>query len=236
MAPSRATLKAIGMATQMFLRTLSKVVGGAVVQDAVAFFAAFEGMEQGFRERAKLVSDLLADERTAFVVVAAPRRDAVAEAIFFADRLRDTTGRVEALIANRMFPSFGPVPAALATSRSSGAGADAGAGSGRGTDAGSASGAHAGSGTGTASASGAHANRGTGTASAGSAHSAGRDQLAALAQTMADFDQVSTREEAHLTHLTERLPETPVVRVPFLASDVHDLDGLGQVGHWLFAD
>ena len=39
------------MAAQTFLRTVSKVVGGDVVDDAIAFFQAFEGMEEGFRER-----------------------------------------------------------------------------------------------------------------------------------------------------------------------------------------
>jgi hypothetical protein len=51
---------------------------------------------------------------------------------------------------------------------------------------------------------------------------------------MEDFDRVASREEAHLAELTQRLPDTPVVRVPFLASDVHDLGGLAEVGRWLF--
>ena len=180
MAPTRASLRAIGMATQMFLRTLSRVVGGAVVSDAIAFFEAFEGMEQGFRDRAARVEQLLGDPGTAFVVVAAPRRDAVVEAVYFADRLRESTGRVEALVANRMFPSFGPVPPALR---------DAAPGS---------------------------------------------NPLAALALNLEEFDRVATREEVHLESLTERLPGTPIVRVPFLSTDVHDLHGLDEVGRWLF--
>jgi anion-transporting ArsA/GET3 family ATPase len=184
MAPTRASLRALGTATQLFLRTLSRVVGGAVVRDAVAFFAAFEGMEQGFRDRATLVSQLLDDPATAFVVVAAPRPDAVTEAVYFADRLRGSAGRVEALVANRMFPSFGAVPAGLAGGPGESAGGSAG--------------------------------------------------VTALARTMEDFDRVASREEAHLAELTQRLPDTPVVRVPFLASDVHDLGGLAEVGRWLF--
>ncbi len=113
MTPTRAGLRAIGVATQMFLRTIGRVVGGAIVADTVAFFAAFEGMEQGFRDRAAKVEELLVDGKTAFVVVSSPRRDAVEETLFFADRLRESSGRVEALIVNRMFPSFGPVPDAL---------------------------------------------------------------------------------------------------------------------------
>jgi anion-transporting ArsA/GET3 family ATPase len=110
MSPTKVGLRAIGAATNLLLRAVSKVVGGAVVNDAVAFFTAFEGMEQGFRDRAANVSALLSDPRTGFVVVTTPRREAVDEAIFFADRLSGSSDRVDALIANRMFPSFGTVP------------------------------------------------------------------------------------------------------------------------------
>ena len=112
MMPTRAGLRAMSVATQMLLRTISRVVGGAIVADAVAFFAAFEGMEQGFRDRAALVEELLVDPGTAFVVVAVtPAGCRRRRRVYFADRLRESSGRVEALVANRMFPSFGPVPA-----------------------------------------------------------------------------------------------------------------------------
>ena len=42
-------------AVQRFLRTVSKVVGTEVIEDVVAFFRAFEGMEEGFRDRAASV-------------------------------------------------------------------------------------------------------------------------------------------------------------------------------------
>ena len=58
--PSRGIVKAVNVAAQTFLRTVSKVVGGDVVDDAVAFFQAFEGMEEGFRQRAARVNELLA--------------------------------------------------------------------------------------------------------------------------------------------------------------------------------
>jgi anion-transporting ArsA/GET3 family ATPase len=180
MTPTRAGIRAIGVATQMFLRTISKVVGGAVVADAVAFFAAFEGMEQGFRDRAARVDRLLKDPGTAFVVIAAPRRDAVSEAIFFADRLRESSGQVEALVINRMFPSFGPVPPALRDARLS------------------------------------------------------DPVVAALVANLGDLDAVADQEEQHVRVLSARLPGVPIVRVPFLSDDVHDVAGLGEVGNWLF--
>jgi anion-transporting ArsA/GET3 family ATPase len=95
------------MATQALLRTISKVAGSEIVEDAMAFFRAFDGMEEGFRDRARGVEALLADPGTAFVLVAAPRRDSVAEAGFFADRLAEAHQPVAALIVNRLHPDFG---------------------------------------------------------------------------------------------------------------------------------
>ena len=172
MMPTRAGLRAVGAATQMLLRTISKVVGGAMVSDAVAFFTAFEGMEQGFRDRAALVEHLMSDEGTAFVVVSSPRRDATTEAVFFADRLRESSGRVEALVVNRMFPAFGPAPEGL---------------------------------------------------------------TGPLAENLNQLSTVAGREEGHVEELAQRLPGAPVVRVPYLADDVHDLDGLGEIARWMFA-
>jgi anion-transporting ArsA/GET3 family ATPase len=136
----------------------------------VAFFAAFEGMEQGFRDRATRVADLLSDDGTCFVLVSTPRRDAVAESVYFADRLQESSGRVGALIVNRMFPSFGPVPNGLDGD---------------------------------------------------------------LALNMAQLHQVASSEEQHVAELSARLPGAPVVRVPFLSDDVHDLAGLAEIGSWM---
>jgi anion-transporting ArsA/GET3 family ATPase len=113
MMPTRAYLRAVSVATQAFLRTVSKVVGSEVVSDAVAFFAAFEGMEQGFRDRAARVAELLSESGTAFVLVAAARRDAVDEALYFARRLQDASLRIETLVVNRLYPRYGPIPVAL---------------------------------------------------------------------------------------------------------------------------
>ena len=72
-----------------------------------AFFAAFDGMEEGFKQRAQMVETLLADDRTAFVLVASPRRDTVEEAAYFADRLADMRLSVRAVVVNRIYPFFG---------------------------------------------------------------------------------------------------------------------------------
>jgi anion-transporting ArsA/GET3 family ATPase len=125
MMPTRAGFRAVNVATQLFLRTISRVVGGEVVGDAIAFFNAFDGMEQGFRDRAAHVEALLSAPGTAYVVVAAPRRDAVDEAAFFADRLAEGSLHVSVLVVNRMFPRFAPV---RALAEADGANDDAGVG------------------------------------------------------------------------------------------------------------
>jgi anion-transporting ArsA/GET3 family ATPase len=106
MVPARTGLRIAGVAVQAFFRAVAKIVGAEVIEDIVAFFRAFEGMEQGFRERASSVTELLADPSTGFVLVTSPRRDAVEEAEFFAERLRGSDLAVAGLVVNRVHPQF----------------------------------------------------------------------------------------------------------------------------------
>ena len=110
--PTRAYLRAVNVAAQAFLRAVSRVVGGAVIADAIAFFQAFDGMEAGFRARAAAVDALLRSPDTRYVLVAAPREDAVTEATWFAARLVELGLAVDALVVNRAHPRFGSVAAA----------------------------------------------------------------------------------------------------------------------------
>jgi anion-transporting ArsA/GET3 family ATPase len=107
MLPTRRGLKVLNVAAQPVLRSIGKVVGGEVLADAIAFFQAFDGMETGFRQRADEVTELLRASTTRFVLVASPRRDTADEAAFFADRLRESSLDVAALVVNRCTPDFG---------------------------------------------------------------------------------------------------------------------------------
>ena len=177
-SPGRGVMKAVNVAAQTFLRTVAKVVGAEVIDDAVAFFQAFEGMEQGFRERADAVFHLLSDDDTAFVLVASPRRDTIEEATYFAERLAEADISVRALIVNRMHPRFGDGLAEATRERA--------------------------------------------------ATLAGTD-LGGLYRNLADFQLVASREDEHLAGLADAVAPAPVVRVPFLSTDVHDLDGLTEL-------
>jgi anion-transporting ArsA/GET3 family ATPase len=123
LVPTRMSLRAVSVATQALLRTISRVAGAEIVQDAVGFFQAFEGMEDGFRTRASAVHELLLDPATAYVLVTSARPDAVTEAGFFAEKLAERERRVAALVVNRLAPSFGRGDAAAdPTSDADGAG------------------------------------------------------------------------------------------------------------------
>ena len=117
LGPTRGYLRAVNVAAQAFLRTVSRVVGSEVIDDAIAFFQAFEGMEQGFRARAGRVLELLSAPGTGYVLVASPRRDTAEEAAFFAGKLRANGIPVDALVVNRVHPTFLPGDAAATRER-----------------------------------------------------------------------------------------------------------------------
>lgn len=107
--PTGGIARAVNLAAQTFLRSISRVVGATVVDDVIEFFANFEGMEDGFRARAVSVRDLLASDRTSFILVTVPRRDVAIEAAGFVGDLAAAGIAVDALVINRVHPSFSPL-------------------------------------------------------------------------------------------------------------------------------
>jgi anion-transporting ArsA/GET3 family ATPase len=105
--PSRGLARTATSAVHVLVRQLTRVVGADVVDDAIAFFRAFDGMELGFEQRAHEVLGLLRSDDAAFVVVASPRSDTVDAARDFAAQLTADGIEVRAVVANRMTPNFG---------------------------------------------------------------------------------------------------------------------------------
>jgi len=105
-SPSGGILRAVNRAAATVVRQLSRVVGAEVVDDAIEFFQTFQGMEEGFRDRADAMLRLLAADETAFVLIASPRSDTISEARYFVDRLEQADLTVGAVIVNRMLPSL----------------------------------------------------------------------------------------------------------------------------------
>lgn len=105
-APARGAGRGIGRIAAMgfgiFTGVLSKVLGTQVLADIGTFVAAIDTTFGGFRERADATYALLKDRGTAFIVVAAPERDALREASYFVERLRIDDMPLAGLVVNRM--------------------------------------------------------------------------------------------------------------------------------------
>jgi anion-transporting ArsA/GET3 family ATPase len=109
----RGYLRGLGLATTAMSRMVRRVTGSELLAEVGEFFAAFEGMYDGFRSRAQRVYDLLKDPGTQFVVVATPDGPALREAAFFARRLADDRMPLGAMVVNRVHRvgAVPPVPA-----------------------------------------------------------------------------------------------------------------------------
>jgi anion-transporting ArsA/GET3 family ATPase len=93
---------AAGSATVFSL--LQRLTGTQLLRDVSDFLAAFDGMYDGFAERAKAVRGLLQSPATGFVVVTAPDDEALAQAVALGRRLGDDGYPVAGVVLNRVHP------------------------------------------------------------------------------------------------------------------------------------
>ena len=107
-AGGRAYLRLFSAGVTIVTSTMTKVLGGQVLTDVQTFVAALDTMFGGFRERADHTYALLKDGGTAFLVVAAPERDALREASFFVDRLDEEGMPLAGLVVNRVYRLAAP--------------------------------------------------------------------------------------------------------------------------------
>ena len=183
-APARGAGRGLGRLAAvgfgMFTSTLGKILGAQVLTDLSAFISAIDSTFGGFRERAEETYALLQDTGTRFVVVATPEPDALREASYFVERLREDAMPVAGLVLNRVqvtpLPDLTTEIAEQAAERTDDA--------------------------------------------------LIRGLLRIHAQTVS-----AVRRHDRLAERFRRAhPGVPIARVPALAEDVHDLDGLREVG------
>ncbi|WP_327325150.1 ArsA family ATPase [Streptomyces sp. NBC_01210] len=109
MAPAkmggRAGMKFLNVGMSMMTGTLGKLLGGQLLRDVQTFVAAMDTMFGGFRTRADATYRLLQAPGTAFLVVAAPERDALREAAYFVERLGAEEMPLAGLVLNRVHGS-----------------------------------------------------------------------------------------------------------------------------------
>ena len=86
----------------LVLRTLARFTGSEFLRDLAAFMMAFEGMYEGFKERAKKVKSLLASRDAAFVLVTSANPLTTQEALFFHQALQRDGIATAAVVVNRV--------------------------------------------------------------------------------------------------------------------------------------
>ncbi|MFC5853052.1 ArsA family ATPase [Streptomyces chlorus] len=101
----RAGMKFLNVGMSMMTGVLGKVLGGQLLSDVQTFVAAMDSMFGGFRTRADATFKLLQAPGTAFLVVAAPERDALREAAYFVERLAAEDMPLAGLVLNRVHGS-----------------------------------------------------------------------------------------------------------------------------------
>ncbi|MEU2154468.1 ArsA family ATPase [Streptomyces sp. NPDC019396] len=101
----RAGMKFLNVGMSMMTGTLGKLLGGQLLRDVQTFIAAMDTMFGGFRTRADATYRLLQAPGTAFLVVAAPERDALREAAYFVERLAAEEMPLAGLVLNRVHGS-----------------------------------------------------------------------------------------------------------------------------------
>jgi len=214
--------KIVGVGFGLFAKAVSTIIGGQLLQDASIFIQAFDSMFGGFRERARRTYTLLRSPGTAFLVVAAPEPDALREASYFVERLESENMPLVGLVINRTHPVLAekltPTRALTAADQLDGS-SNASSGVSSTAVATAASGNR----------EGAPENAARDDKPAGSPSTAARLATAML-RLHADRVTLANRENRLLARFTKAHPTVALAKVPALPTDVHDLDGLREVG------
>ncbi|MFF0385432.1 ArsA family ATPase [Streptomyces sp. NPDC004286] len=227
----RAGMAFLNVGMSMMTGTLGKILGGQLLKDAQTFVSAMDTTFGGFRTRADATFKLLQAPGTAFLVVAAPERDALREAAYFVERLAAEKMPLVGLVLNRVHGSgatrLSAERALTAAENLAGPGiVDQGDGK---------------------------ADVRNSPETDGSSDSAATSPLAGDGSPTPDPDQPVDELTAGLLRLhAERMrllareqrtrdrfisdhPEVAIVEVPALPGDVHDLTGLRDIGDRLAA-
>jgi anion-transporting ArsA/GET3 family ATPase len=104
-AGGKAYFRVVTTGLTVFTSVITRIIGAQVLQDVSQFVGSLETMFGGFRERAQGTYDLLKAPGTAFIVVAAPERDALREAAYFVERLAEERMPLAGLVVNRVHRS-----------------------------------------------------------------------------------------------------------------------------------
>ncbi|MEU3412768.1 ArsA family ATPase [Streptomyces sp. NPDC006658] len=229
----RAGMAFLNVGMSMMTGTLGKLLGGQLLKDVQTFVAAMDTTFGGFRTRADATYKLLQAPGTAFLVVAAPERDALREAAYFVERLAAEKMPLVGLVLNRVHDSgAGRLSAERALAAAENLEdprivdqGDGKAGLRNSPDTHGSSPSHAPETAAPAPEEGSPADT-----------ERSVDRLTAgLLRLHAERMRLLARERRTRDRFIARHPEVAVVEVPALPGDVHDLVGLRDIGDRLAA-
>jgi anion-transporting ArsA/GET3 family ATPase len=211
-APVKATRplgRVLNAGLSVMTGALTKLLGAQVLRDAQTFITAFDTMFGGFRERAEATYRLLQAPGTSFLVIAIPEPDALREASYFVERLAEERMPLAGLVLNRV---HGPI------------------------EHGPIEHGPAGTGAGASQLSAARSLAAAETLEAASQNDGGASGMppgysaaAAALRLHAERMNLGERERRVAGSFTSAHPAVPVIEVPALPEDVHDLAGLRRV-------
>jgi anion-transporting ArsA/GET3 family ATPase len=206
-AAGRFGVRLFQRGTERVLRLVERVSGVAFLEDISEFLLAFEGMSEGFRERAREVQARLVGPDAAFVLASSPAQQSTRHALDMLARLSAAGVPLAGLVVNRVhvWPEDAPTPdrvpaaeheeaaqralaAAFARSEGSAFPAD----------------------------------------DAARAALAAADGYAAWVRADADSTAELSARVAQAGGFVRRVPELP--------GDVHDLEGLARIAEWVFRE
>jgi anion-transporting ArsA/GET3 family ATPase len=104
--PGRLGIKMLGRSGGALFSILKRITGIDLLQDLSEFFQSFGDMAIGFRERAQRVNELLGDRRTTFMLVTAPEREPIEEAIYFWRRLNEARLPFGGVVVNKVHHDY----------------------------------------------------------------------------------------------------------------------------------
>jgi anion-transporting ArsA/GET3 family ATPase len=206
-AAGRFGVKLFQRSTERVLRLVERVSGVAFLEDISEFLLAFEAMSEGFRERAREVQARLLGPDAAFVLAASPAQQSMRHALDMLARLSEAGVPLAGLIVNRLHVWPGGGPTPDRVP------------------------------TVEQQEEAQRALAAAFTELEGSAFPA--DAAARAALDAADGYAAWVRADADSTaELSSRVKQAGgfVRRVPEMAGDVHDLEGLAGVAAWVFRD
>lgn len=98
----RMGFRLLAVPSGLALRTLARFTGSDFLRDLAQFMMAFEGMYEGFKDRASKVKALLSSSRTGFVLVTSPNPLITQETLFFHRALKEAGIQTAAVVVNRV--------------------------------------------------------------------------------------------------------------------------------------